>query len=87
MDYYIENAGGYAKNADKGRTHVRYANGAIQVKHKKLLFFGSSPRPEAGSIVIVPAKPEKDPANIAAIMGSIASVVMAGITLAIVAIQ
>lgn len=86
LGYYIDNAGGYAENADKGRTHVRYANGATRVKHKFLLF-GSSPRPEAGSIVIVPAKPEKEGSDLASILASVTSVVMAGVTLAIVAIR
>ena len=57
--YYIDNAGGYAEGADKGRAHILYANGAIRVKHKFLLF-GSSPKPGAGSVVIVPAKAPSD---------------------------
>ena len=86
LGYYIENAGGYAENADEGRTHVRYANGATRVKHKFLLF-GSSPRPEAGSVVIVPAKPDSDGSDFASILASVTSVIMAGVTLAIVAIR
>ena len=86
LGYYIENAGGYAQNADEGRTHVRYANGATRVKHKFLLF-GSSPRPEAGSIVIVPPKPDKEGSDLASVLTSITSVIMAGVTLAIVAIR
>ncbi len=86
LGYYIENAGGYAQNADEGRTHVRYANGATRVKHKFLLF-GSSPRPEAGSIVIVPPKPDKEGSDLASILASITSILVTGATLAIVAIR
>ena len=28
LDYYVQNTGGYARNADKGRVSVRYANGS-----------------------------------------------------------
>ena len=51
LDYYIANAGGYARNADEGRVSVRYANGSAWVK-RKFLFFGSTPGP--GSLVTVP---------------------------------
>jgi hypothetical protein len=87
VGYYIENAGGYAENADEGRTHVQYANGATRVRHKSFLFFGSSPAPGPGSTVIVPAKPEREGTNTAAILTSITSIVVAGVTLAIVAVN
>lgn len=32
--YYIDNAGGYARDADKERTIVRYANGSAGVRSK-----------------------------------------------------
>ncbi|MBI2538125.1 MAG: SLBB domain-containing protein [Gemmatimonadetes bacterium] len=32
LDYYVENAGGYARNADKGRVSVRYAHGGAAVE-------------------------------------------------------
>ena len=34
LGYYIANAGGYARNADKGRVSVRYANGSARVKEQ-----------------------------------------------------
>jgi protein involved in polysaccharide export with SLBB domain len=57
LDYYIAGAGGYARNADKGRVSIRYANGSARVR-SKFLFFSSYPDPGPGSIVYVPAKPE-----------------------------
>lgn len=86
LGYYIENAGGYAQNADEGRAHVQYANGATRVKHE-FLFFGSSPKPGPGSVVTVPAQPEKEGSNAAAIIASITQVLVTGATLAIVAIR
>ena len=86
LGYYIDNAGGYAENADKGRSHVRYANGSIRVKHR-FLFFGSSPEPGPASTVIVPAKREGQGTDIRGIFSDIAQIVVAGVTLAIVALR
>ena len=55
LDYYIDNAGGWRANADKGRTSVRYANGSAQTRSKFLLF-SSWPTPGPGSEVFVPEK-------------------------------
>ena len=49
LAYYVANAGGYARNADKGRVSVRYANGSAQVK-PGFLFFSSVPEPGPGSV-------------------------------------
>jgi hypothetical protein len=63
VTYYIENAGGFARNADEGRITVRYANGAARIK-RGFLFFASGPRPEPGSLVTVAAKPDPEPFNV-----------------------
>ncbi len=56
LDHYIRNAGGYARDADSGRTRVEYANGSVETIDR-FLFFTSKPQPEPGSRVYVPAKP------------------------------
>lgn len=86
LGYYIDNAGGYAQTADAGRVHVQYANGATRVRHK-FLFFGSSPKPEPGSTVTVPAKAETGGSNLVAILSSVAQIVVTGATLVIVALR
>lgn len=70
LDYYIESAGGYARDGDKGRTRVEYANGAVRTVDK-FLFFKSAPRPGPGSRVVVPLKPEGRPFPWAAITGAV----------------
>ena len=55
LDYYIENAGGYRGDADKGRVSVRYANGSAQTR-SRFLFFSSYPDPGPGSEVSVPVR-------------------------------
>jgi protein involved in polysaccharide export with SLBB domain len=59
LDYYIENAGGYARSADRGNVHVRYANGEGAVRERVLLF-RRSPTPGPGSVVSVPEVPEDE---------------------------
>jgi len=56
LDYYIASAGGFARDADKGRTRVEYANGSIRTV-SRFLFFKSKPRPQPGSRVFVPVTP------------------------------
>ena len=58
LSYYIELAGGYARNADKGRALVHYPNGAAARKK-----FGNFFRPklQAGSIIDIPVKEPKPP--------------------------
>ena len=71
LDYYIDNGGGYARDADKGRTSVRYANGSAKVK-SKFLFFSSTPKPGPGSTVFVP---QRDPADRFDVTGFVTSLV------------
>jgi protein involved in polysaccharide export with SLBB domain len=56
LDYYIKSAGGYARDADKGRTRVEFANGSVKLPSRFLIFL-SKPKPGPGSHVFVPAKP------------------------------
>jgi protein involved in polysaccharide export with SLBB domain len=56
LDYYIKSAGGYARDADKGRSRVEFANGSVKLP-SRFLFFSSKPKPGPGSHVFVPAKP------------------------------
>jgi protein involved in polysaccharide export with SLBB domain len=81
--YYVENAGGFAENADEGRTLVRFANGSARTRGK-FLFFTSWPEPGPGAEVFVPVKVRREPTNwlpvlaaVASILASTASVVIA----------
>ena len=74
LSYYIGNAGGYARNADKGRTSVRYANGSARVR-SKFLFFSSTPTPGPGSTVFVPQRDRTDRFDVTRFVTSLVSVV------------
>jgi protein involved in polysaccharide export with SLBB domain len=82
-DFYLENAGGFAEDADKGRTVVRFANGSGQ-NRSKFLFWSSWPEPGPGADIFVPAKAPKEATNwlpvlaaVTSILASTASVVIA----------
>ena len=55
LKYYIEQAGGYSDNANKGKAFVVYMNGHVE-KGKNAVI-------EPGCQIIVPTKPTKDSAN------------------------
>jgi protein involved in polysaccharide export with SLBB domain len=57
LDYYIDRAGGYTQNADRGRTMVTQQNGERQIVRLRTLFFDSKPDPGPGATVFVPDKP------------------------------
>ncbi len=80
LDYYVGGAGGYARDADKGRARVEHANGSVGTI-SSFLFFKSKPKPDPGSRVFVPAKP---PPRGGVNFRTIASVLVALTTMVIV---
>lgn len=84
LDYYIANAGGYARNADRGRVSVRYANGSAEVR-RRWLFFTSSPAPGPGSEVFVPWKPEGEPFNVTQFLAAAAQVLASTVAIIVIA--
>jgi protein involved in polysaccharide export with SLBB domain len=86
LNYYLGAAGGLSYKADKGRVSVRAANGEVSTRHRTLLLFGSDPTPGPGSEVLVPAKDSTargtDPI---AILGIVAQIIAATVTLVVVA--
>jgi len=73
LDYYVNSAGGYARDGDKGRTRVEYANGSVRTVHKTLLIFKTEPKPQPGSRVFVPEKPPSRGVNWVAITAVVTS--------------
>ena len=76
LRYYIDRAGGFAANAQKGRVYVVYANG--DVDRRKRYIFGlikSSPDMEPGAHIIIPAKPVRDRMNVGEVISISAAIV------------
>jgi protein involved in polysaccharide export with SLBB domain len=83
LEYYINAAGGYAPQAEKGHVSVRYANGEVRTRHRTI--FGSSdPKPGPGSDVTVPTKDPTQHTDYTALFGAIAQILAS--TVAIIAI-
>ena len=85
LEYYIANAGGYARLADKGRVSVRYANGSARVKHH-FLFFASKPTPGPGSTVLVQVKPEP-PTQYRSVIAEVTSIITTAAMMLIVGLR
>jgi hypothetical protein len=84
-DFYLENAGGFAEDADKGRTVVRFANGSGQ-NRSKFLFWSSWPEPGPGSDIFVPAKaPKPEGQNWLPILAAVASIIASTASIVIAA--
>jgi protein involved in polysaccharide export with SLBB domain len=84
LEYYVANAGGYARNVDKSRTSVGYANGSAKIKGHHFLFFGSSPTPGPGSTVTVPTAPEGRPFDVTPFVGSLAQILASTVAILVV---
>jgi len=86
LNYYLSAAGGLSFKGDGGRVSVRFANGEVSTRHRTLLIFGSDPSPGPGSEVMVPLKDSSqrstDPI---AILGIVAQIIGATVTLVVVA--
>ena len=80
LKYYINNAGGFERQADKGKTFVIYPNGQIRAT-KKFLFFNNYPKVLAGSEIIVPRKVTKksslEVATLTTVVTGLATLVLA----------
>nr|WKN40051.1 SLBB domain-containing protein [Tunicatimonas sp. TK19036] len=56
---YIAESGGFARNADKKRSYIVYANGSVD-RTRSLLFIKNYPKVKPGAEIIVPQRPQKN---------------------------
>jgi protein involved in polysaccharide export with SLBB domain len=80
---YVNNSGGFALNAKKGKTYVIYPNGASAAT-KSYFFFRKYPTITPGAEVVIPKKPEREGMNAQAwvgIGGSLASIALTIVTI------
>ena len=68
LKYYINNAGGFDRRANRKQTYVVYANGAVK---RTKGFFGirNYPAVEPGAEVIVPTKGPRVPLRLGEVVG------------------
>lgn len=67
VDYYIDQAGGAARNADRRRTFITQPNGKRETKS----FRNPSPKPLPGALVIVPEIDPQTKGNWVQVLGSV----------------
>ncbi len=79
LDYYLDGAGGFTYQADKGRVSVKYANGDVRTRHK-VLFFSSTPTPGPGSEVFVPVRDTTNRVNTVQLFTSIVQIIASTVT-------
>jgi protein involved in polysaccharide export with SLBB domain len=72
LDYYVDQAGGPAREADFGRAFVTQPSGKRETRSSHLFLPDHSPKPLPGSTVIVPARDLNERAQTAAIISALA---------------
>ncbi|MHB1327808.1 MAG: SLBB domain-containing protein [Gemmatimonadales bacterium] len=85
VDDYVGAAGGYSREADRGRTYLVQPSGSVESVKRRFLFPDSKPTPSPGAVVFVP---ERDPAerrDWAGLLGSIAQILASTVAIVVVA--
>ncbi len=76
LDYYINSAGGYHRDADRNRTYATQPSGKVESVNKNWWFLpDSKPEPLAGAEVFVPEKDPTDKKDWLGFAGAIAQIV------------
>jgi len=76
LGFYIDQAGGYTDNSDKGRVKIVQPNGRVNPVKK----FWWDPMPEAGALVVVPHKPPEEHKETLKDVATIVSIVTGAVT-------
>ncbi len=58
LKYYINNAGGFSRNAKRNNVYIVYSNGKVSAT-KNFLFFKIYPKVKPGATILVPEKGER----------------------------
>lgn len=88
MDFYVASAGGYSRDADKGRAYVTQPSGKVESVHRRFLIPDGKPVPAAGATIFVPEKDKtKPPGNTLQILATAATILASLATIIIVARQ
>ena len=88
LDWYVDAAGGYTQLSDTKHAYVTQPNGKRQGVKRRVVLADDVPRPKPGAVVFVPVKRvEEQPNNVAGIIGTVAQLVAALVTVIVVARQ
>jgi protein involved in polysaccharide export with SLBB domain len=88
MDFYVASAGGYSRDADKGRAYVTQPSGKVESVKRRFLLPDGKPEPAAGGTIFVPEKDKTKPSgNTLQILATAATIIASLATIVIVARQ
>ena len=88
LDWYVDAAGGYTQLSDSKHAYVTQPNGKRQGVKRRVVLADDVPKPQPGALIFVPAKRIQDqPSNLAGVIGTVAQLVAALVTVIVVAKQ
>ena len=88
LDWYVDAAGGYTQLSDTKHSYVTQPNGKRQGVKRRVVLADDVPKPKPGAVVFVPAKRiQEQPSNVAGVIGTVAQLVAALVTVIVVARQ
>jgi protein involved in polysaccharide export with SLBB domain len=88
LDWYVNAAGGYTQLSDTKHSYVTQPNGKRQGVKRRVVLADDVPKPQPGAVVYVPAKRiQEQPNNVAGVIGTVAQLVAALVTVIVVARQ
>jgi protein involved in polysaccharide export with SLBB domain len=88
LDWYVDAAGGYTQLSDTKHAYVTQPNGKREGVKRRVVFRDDVPKPKPGAVVFIPAKRiQEQPSNVAGVIGTVAQLVAALVTVIVVARQ
>jgi hypothetical protein len=86
LDWYVNAAGGYTGTGDSKRAYVTQPNGKREGVKRRVILADDVPKPKSGAVVFVPNRVGQDqPTNVAGVIGTVAQLVGALVTIIVVA--
>jgi len=86
LDWYVNAAGGYTQLGDNRHAYVTQPNGKREGVKRRAVLADDVPKPKSGALVFVPTKVvQEQPSNFVGVLGTVAQLVGAVITLIVVA--
>jgi polysaccharide export outer membrane protein len=88
LDWYVNAAGGYSQTGDSKHAYVTQPNGKRQGVKRRVVLADDVPKPNSGAVIFVPTRiVQEQPSNIAGVIGTVAQVLTALVTIIVVARQ
>jgi protein involved in polysaccharide export with SLBB domain len=86
LDWYVDAAGGYTQQSDRGHPYVTQPNGERQGVKRRAVFADRVPAPKPGAVVFVATRTAQEPtSNLAGVLSTAAQLLGALVTIIVVA--